>query len=497
MLRQSTLDQLSQIVGPGNLLTTREDLAAYAYDATPRMGRLPDAVVKPGTTEEVSRILQMANREGFKVVPRGAGTNLSGGTVPIQGGVVMQLTRLNRVLEVDTENLTALVEPGVITSDLHATVEAIGLFYPPDPGSMTVSTMGGNVAENAGGLRGLKYGVTKDYVIGMEVVLPTGEVITTGGKTVKNVTGYDLTKLMVGSEGTLGVITKILVRLIPKPEAKKTMLVFYRSLDDAAQTVSAIIANRVIPPTLEFLDNVTIRCVEQYIHAGLPLDMEAMLLIEVDGSRSVVEEDSSKVLQVCREHHAAEIQVAETAEDSLRLATGRRAALPALARIKPTMVLEDATVPRSQVAAMVRKIQGIAEKYDLLIGTFGHAGDGNLHPTILCDERDTELMERVDEAVDEMFRAALELGGTLSGEHGIGLAKAPYMPLELKDAGMKAMIAIKKALDPNNILNPGKMYIDQYAGWQPTGNGHGDAPPSSTHHSSPITHDSPVATEAR
>jgi glycolate oxidase len=462
MLEQSILVELGRIVGAENLLTTPEDLVCYGFDATPRLGGLPDAIVKPGTTAEVTRIVQLANSAGFKVVPRGAGTNLSGGSVPIEGGVVIQLTRMNRILEIDTENLTALVEPGVVTSDLHAAVEAIGLFYPPDPGSMTVSTLGGNVAENAGGLRGLKYGVTRDYVMGLEVVLPTGEVINTGGKTVKNVTGYDLTRLMVGSEGTLGIITKILVRLIPKPDAKRTMLVYYRNLNDAAETVSSIIAHRVIPSTLEFLDNTTVRSVEQYIHAGLPLDMEAILLIEVDGPRSVVEEDAEKVVQICREHNAVEIQVSQTAEDSVRLATGRRAALPALARIKPTMVLEDATVPRSQVAAMVRRIQQIAQKHDLLIGTFGHAGDGNLHPTIVCDERDKAEMERVDKAVDEIFAAALELGGTLSGEHGIGLSKAPYMPMEMKDAGMKAMVAIKRALDPNNVLNPGKMYLDQW-----------------------------------
>jgi glycolate oxidase len=464
MLEQSTLVALERIVGKENLLCTKEDLVCYGFDATPRLGRLPDAVVKPGNTQEVSDIVQMANRAGFKVIPRGAGTNLSGGSVPIQGGLVMQMNRMNRILEIDTENLTAWVEPGVVTGDLHAAVEAIGLFYPPDPGSMTVSTMGGNVAENAGGLRGLKYGVTRDYVIGLEVVLPTGEVINTGGKTIKNVTGYDLTKLMVGSEGTLGVITRILVKLIPKPETKKTMLAFYRSLNDAAETVSDIIAHRIIPPTLEFLDRVTIDCVEQYIHAGLPLEMEAMLLIEVDGPPSVVESDAAKVMQVCRDHNAAEIQVSETAEDSLRLSLGRRSALPACARMKPTMVLEDATVPRSKVAPMVRKIQQIAEQYDVLIATFGHAGDGNLHPTIICDERDHEQMERVDKAVDEIFRAALELGGTLSGEHGIGLSKAPFMKMEMKDAGMKATVAIKRALDPNNVLNPGKMYLDDYRG---------------------------------
>jgi glycolate oxidase len=462
MLEQSVLVELGRIVGGENLLSTPEDLVCYGFDATPRLGRLPDVVVMPGSTAEVAHIVQLANRDGFKIVPRGAGTNLSGGTVPIAGGVVVQLTRMNRILEIDTENLTALVEPGVVTSDLHAAVESIGLFYPPDPGSMTVSTLGGNVAENAGGLRGLKYGVTRDYVMGLEVVLPTGEIISTGGKTVKNVTGYDLTRLLTGSEGTLGIITRILVRLIPKPEAKRTMLVYYHSLSDAAETVSSIIAHRVIPPTLEFLDNTTVRCVEQYIHAGLPLDMEAILLIEVDGPGSVVEEDGDKVVRICREHNAAEIQISQTAEDSVRLATGRRAALPALARIKPTMVLEDATVPRSQVAPMVRRVQQIAQKHDLLIGTFGHAGDGNLHPTIVCDERDANEMERVEKAVDEIFAAALELGGTLSGEHGIGLSKAPYMPLEMKDAGMKAIVAIKRALDPNNVMNPGKMHIDEW-----------------------------------
>jgi len=464
--------ELARIVGKDHLLTTKEDLICYGFDATPLIGGLPQAVVMPESTEEVAAILRLANQEGFKVVPRGAGTNLSGGSVAIQGGLVMQLTRLDRILEIDTENLTALVEPGVVTGNLHTAVEAKGLFYPPDPGSTAVSTLGGNVAENAGGLRGLKYGVTRDYVIGLEVVLPTGEVITTGGKTVKNVTGYDLTRLMVGSEGTLGVITRILVRLIPRPPSRKTMLVYYRCLGDAAETVSSIISHRVIPTTLEFLDNVTIRCVEQYIHAGLPLEMEAVLLIEVDGSPSIVEEDAAKVVRICRDHRAAEIQVSRTPEDSFRLAASRRAALPALARMRPTTVLEDATVPRSQVAPMVRRIQQIARKHDLLIGTFGHAGDGNLHPTVLCDERDRAQLERLEKAVREIFEAALELGGTLSGEHGIGLSKALYMPLEMKNAGMKAMVAIKRALDPNNVLNPGKMYIDEYDRHQGPGSRH-------------------------
>ena len=460
MLDKMTLVELSRIVGAEHVLTSPEDLACYSYDATPMISHRPDAVVKPGSTAEVAAIVRLANQTGFKVIPRGSGTNLSGGSVAIEGGVILQLTRMDRILEIDAENLTATVEPGVVTSRLHAAVEALGLFYPPDPGSMTISTIGGNVAECAGGLRGLKYGVTKDYVMGVEVVLPTGEVISVGGKNVKDVAGYDLTRLMVGSEGTLGVITRVIVKLIPLPEAKKTLLALYRNVGGAARTVSSIIAQKVIPATLEFLDAVTLRCIEDYVHIGLPLDVGAVLLIEVDGVPPVVEADAVRVERICHDHGALQVHVAADEAEGRGLATARRSALAALARARPTTILEDATVPRSRVAEMVEAIESIARKYELTIGTFGHAGDGNLHPTILTDERDGEEMARVERAVDEIFRTALALGGTISGEHGIGLAKAPFLPLQANAATMLAMRRLKSALDPNNVLNPGKLFVN-------------------------------------
>jgi len=342
---------------------------------------------------------------------------------------------------------------------LHAAVESRGLFYPPDPGSMTISTIGGNVAECAGGLRGLKYGVTKDYVMGLEVVLPTGEVINVGGKNVKDVAGYDLTRLMVGSEGTLGVVTKVIVKLIPYPESKRTLLALYRGVGDAGRTVSSIIAQKVIPATLEFLDAVTLRCIEDYVHIGLPLDVGAVLLIEVDGVPPVVEADAAKVERICHEHGALQVQVAANDEEGKKLATARRSALAALARARPTTILEDATVPRSRVAEMVEAVEGIARRYGLTIGTFGHAGDGNLHPTILTDERDSDEMSRVQRAVEEIFRTAISLGGTISGEHGIGVAKAPFLPLQANAAALDTMRRLKQALDPNGILNPGKLFV--------------------------------------
>jgi len=459
MLDKKTLADLKELVGAENVLTAEEDLACYSYDATPLLSRRPEAVVKPASTSEVAAIIELANRRGFKVVPRGSGTNLSGGTVPVEGGIVMPLTRMDRILEIDAENLTATVEPGVITSQLHAAVESRGLFYPPDPGSMTISTIGGNVAECAGGLRGLKYGVTKDYVMGLEVVLPTGEVINVGGKNVKDVAGYDLTRLMVGSEGTLGVVTKVIVKLIPYPESKRTLLALYRGVGDAGRTVSSIIAQKVIPATLEFLDAVTLRCIEDYVHIGLPLDVGAVLLIEVDGVPPVVEADAAKVERICHEHGALQVQVAANDEEGKKLATARRSALAALARARPTTILEDATVPRSRVAEMVEAVEGIARRYGLTIGTFGHAGDGNLHPTILTDERDSDEMSRVQRAVEEIFRTAISLGGTISGEHGIGVAKAPFLPLQANAAALDTMRRLKQALDPNGILNPGKLFV--------------------------------------
>jgi len=457
MLQPHLLRQLQAIVGPEDVLTEPEDLVVHAYDGTPLMKQRPEAVVIPTSTAEIAALLELANESGFKVVPRGSGTGLSGGSIPVENSIVLLLTRLNRILEIDADNLTATVEPGVITGDLHAAVEAQGLFYPPDPGSLKVCTLGGNVAENSGGLRGLKYGVTKDYVLGLEVVLPTGEVIWSGGKSVKDVAGYDLKHVFIGSEGTLGVFSKILVKLIPRPEAKRTMVAYFTTMQDAAEVVSAIIAAHVIPATLEFLDNTTIRCVEDYTHIGLRTDLGALLLIEVDGQREAVEAEAEKVLAVCRAHRVVEVSIAADAAEADRMASARRSALAALARVRPTTILEDATVPRNKVPEMVALIEETARKYRLHIGTFGHAGDGNLHPTFLTDERDAEEIERVHQAFNDIFAGAIRLGGTITGEHGVGLSKKRFLPQQVGDASLRVMQALKQILDPRQVLNPGKV----------------------------------------
>jgi glycolate oxidase len=457
-MEESFIKELQGIVGGKYTLADRESLAVYGYDATPELESLPGVVLLPGNSEEMARIMALCYQAGVNLTPRGSGTNLSGGSIATAGGVVMQTSRLNRILEIDQENLTATVEPGVITSSLHKAVEAIGLFYPPDPGSMNISTMGGNVAENAGGLRGLKYGVTADYVMGLRTILPDGDLLKSGGKAVKDVAGYNLSQLLISSEGTLGVFSEITVKLVPKPRTKKTMLVHFPELEQAALTVSAIIAARIIPATLEFLDKVTIKCVEDYAHVGLPLDVDAVLLIEVDGHPAEVEEDAAGVRAICEKHRCSFFQTAATPEEALKLSTARRVALSSLARVKPTTILEDATVPRSCIAPMLKFIQETAKKYNLTIGTFGHAGDGNLHPTCLTDERDHDEIRRCHQAFSEIFDRAIEMGGTITGEHGVGVAKKPYLPRLVGESGLRVMRGIKHAFDPKGLLNPGKIF---------------------------------------
>ncbi|MEJ2635002.1 MAG: FAD-linked oxidase C-terminal domain-containing protein [Calditrichia bacterium] len=452
------LEEIETIVGKNNLLTSAEDRIAYSYDGTQLLAHTPEAIVIPRDTGHVSEIVKMANREKFAIVPRGSGTGLSGGAIPQENSIILLMNHWDRILEIDQENLTAWVQPGVITADFHAAVENIGLFYPPDPGSMSICTIGGNVGENAGGLRGLKYGVTKNYVMGLEVVLPTGDIAAFGGKTVKDVAGYNMKDLFVGSEGTLGIFTKILLKLIPKPQSIKTMLAIFDSIQDAANTVSAIIASRIIPATLEFLDNTTIRCVEDYARIGLPVDKEALLLIEADGYKGEVEEDAHKIMEICRKNHVADLKIAKDEQEADTLKTARRAAFSALARSRPTTILEDATVPRNQVAPLVMKVQEIAKKYNVTIGNFGHAGDGNLHPTGLTDERDSEEIKRVEQAFEEIFEVTVQLGGTITGEHGVGLAKKQFLQKWLDPGALGMMRKMKEFLDPNNILNPGKIF---------------------------------------
>ena len=456
MLNQSLIQDFQKLLGPEQVFVSEADRLTYAYDAAVLEPVLPALVLRPQSTEALGRVVALCNDHGLPLTVRGAGTNLSGGTIPRPGGVVVLTNALNKILEINEADLYAVVQPGVITAKLAAAVEAKGLFYPPDPGSMAVSTLGGNVAENAGGLRGLKYGVTLDYVMGLEFFAAAGDLVKTGSRTVKCVTGYNLTGLLVGSEGTLGVLSQIILKLIPLPQARRALMATFAQVNQASETVAAIIAARVVPATLEFLDNFTIRTVEDYSHAGLPVDAAALLLIEVDGHPAVVAEEADRVEAICRKLGATQVHAAKDAAERDRVWSARRAALSALAKLKPTVVLEDATVPRSQVPAMIRAIEGISQKFHLPIGTFGHAGDGNLHPTILTDRRDQQEWARVEAAVEAIFDAALALGGTLSGEHGIGKAKARFLEKEVGPGTILYSKRIKAALDPKNILNPGQ-----------------------------------------
>lgn len=460
MLSQPVRNELISIVGSEWFKDDTETLVSYSYDATPLYQSMPDAVIFPASTEEVSSIMKVCSKYKVPVVGRGAGSNLCAGVVPVQGGLVMVMRRMNKLLEIDEANLTATFQTGLNTKEFHSAVEGRGLFYPPDPSSMIICTMGGNIALGAGGLRGLKYGTTKDYVIGLEAVLANGDVLRTGGKLVKDVAGYDLTRLLVGSGGTLAIITEATVKLIPKPEYRRAMVAIYSDLHAAARSVSQIIAGRIIPCTLEFMDKATITVVEDFAKIGLPVHAEAILAIEQDGDEATVERDLSRIESICRQEGAIEVRVAATPEEGAKVMEARRSALSALSRLRPTTILEDATVPRSKIADMVLEVQRIAAKYDVQICTFGHAGDGNLHPTAMTDARNSEEIHRVEKAFDEIFDAAIRLGGTITGEHGVGMVKAPYLEWKVGPAGIHVMKRLKEAFDPDNILNPGKLFAE-------------------------------------
>jgi glycolate oxidase len=454
----TVIEKLQQALGDEAVRTSPEDLSVYAFDGTAILFQLPTCVVLPESVDQVATILTIANDMATAVVTRGSGTGLAGGSVPSPGCIVLCLVKLNRVLEVDTANLTMTVEPGVLTQKIADTATAAGLFYPPDPGSIKISTIGGNVANNSGGLRGLKYGVTRDYVMALEVVLADGRVLQTGTKCVKDVAGFSLRDLFIGSEGTLGVMTKITLKLIPPPETKATMLGLFDQMTDAARTISAIIEARIIPCTLEFLDRTTVACVEEFAHIGLPTDVEALTLMEVDGHPAQVAEAADQIEKIALEHGAREVRRASSEEEATRLASARRTAFSALARRAPTVILEDITVPRSELAKMVAAVERIAKEHDLEVGTFGHMGDGNLHPTFLTDERDKVEMQRVEVAMKEMFQTAIDLGGTITGEHGVGLAKKPFLRGALGDVPLDVMKSLKGVFDPKGILNPGKIF---------------------------------------
>lgn len=455
-----TVTRLQERLGLSKVLTSLEDRIAYSYDGTFAQN-LPDVAVLPESTEEVATVVRIAAEHRVPVVPRGMASGMAAASIPFGGGIALSLTRMNRILEIDEENHTARVEAGIVTADLQAEVERRGLFYPPDPSSNHHSTIGGNIACNAGGPRCLKYGVTGDYVMGLTVVLPDGRVLKTGGKAIKNVVGYDLISLFVGSEGTLGVITAALLRLTARPQFVRTARAEFPSLEDGSRTVNAILAAGIVPATLEMMDETAITCIEEAMGLGLPLDVEAMLIIETDGSdEGTVVREIEAVAHICQENGARQVSVARDEAERARLWRARRSVSPSLARKAPNKLGEDITVPRSAIPEAIRRIKAISTRYGLPIVVFGHAGDGNLHPNILFDKRDPEQQAKVEPMVGEIFGVALELGGTLSGEHGVGTLKRPYMEQALGPISLEVQWRIKRALDPQNIMNPGKVLPD-------------------------------------
>ena len=458
MASQALIKDFEDLIGKENVFTSEADRQSYSFDSAVLEPVVPAMVLRPTTTEQLGLCVKKLYDNGIPMTVRGAGTNLSGGTIPDHSDTVVVLTTgLNRILEINPNDLYAVVEPGVITADFAAAVAKKNLFYPPDPGSQAVSTIGGNIAENAGGLRGLKYGVTKDYLMGVEFFDATGEVVKTGSRTVKCVTGYNLAGMLIQSEGTLGVISQAILKLVPPPKASKALMAVFDDMQNAAEAVAGIIAAHVLPCTLEFLDNNTIVRVDDFTKAGLPRDAAAILLIEVDGHPAQVADDAEAVERVLKENKAVAVHVPKDAAEKFKLWEARRMALPVLARCRPTTVLEDATVPRSQIPAMMKAVNDIAAKYKVEVGTFGHAGDGNLHPTFLCDKRDAEEFKRVEEAIDEMFDTAIRLQGTLSGEHGIGTAKAKWMEKETSRGTILFSQRLRRALDPKGLLNSTKL----------------------------------------
>jgi len=456
-MNRKSREKIRKIVGKDHSSDRAEDMVLYAYDAMNRR-YMPDMVAHPEGAREVAAIMLAANEEGFPVIPRGAGTGLTGGSLAVDGGLVITMDRMNRILDIDEENMTAWVESGVINGDLQKEAEKRGLFFPPDPSSADFSTLGGNAAENAGGSRAVKYGVTRDYVMGMEVVTPTGQIIHTGSSAIKSVTGYDLTRLMVGSEGTLGIITKLLLRLIPRPETTGTMLAGFSETGIACKAVIQILRSSTTPSTLEIMDRSAVDCVREYLDMELPEGTAALLLIEVDGSARQVEEQVRDLNSVCEGVGVTFFKIAATEAERNSLWKARKSLSPAIMKIRPLKINEDVAVPRMKIPDLIRGVEGISKKWDIITVTFGHAGDGNVHVNFLLDPDDPDEVQRAHSAVGDLFQLTVDLGGSLTGEHGIGIAKAPYLGIEVSQETVEVMRSIKRALDPNNVLNPHKTF---------------------------------------
>ncbi len=457
MISKSAIKKLTHILGKKNILTNKQDLLTYSHDATYREF-MPDVVVFPKDAEEISSILKLANEELFPIIPRGAGSGMSGGALAIRGGLVMSMNRLNRILLIDQGNMIAKVEPGVVTGHLQEEAEKCGLFYPPDPASLDVSTIGGNVAECAGGPRAVKYGVTRDYVLGLKIVLPTGEILDVGVETTKGVVGYDLVRLIVGSEGTLAIITEITLRLIPKPEMEKTMLVVFPDILSAARCVSRIIKDRIVPSTVEFMDSLSVECVRDQLCLEVPEGELTILLIELDGDQLQIDKDARRIEDICQQMGTIGFRLARDKKEAEDLWKARRNLSPSLPKLKPHKINQDVVVPRSRLARFVTTLSDIGRRYNLSIPSFGHAGDGNIHVNIMLNRDDKDEAERANQALKEILNLVIDLKATLSGEHGVGISKKPYIGMEISPAGLKLMGRIKKAFDPNGILNPGKIF---------------------------------------
>ena len=456
-MKQETIDKLKKIVGKQNLTTEQEQLICYSYDATGQEF-MPSAVIFPASAKEISEIMKLACAEGVPVIARGAGSGFVGGSLPVSGGLVLSTKRMNSIVEIDRENMIAVVEPGVVTGHLQQEVEKVGLFYPPDPSSHKFCTLGGNLAMGAGGPRAVKYGVTRDYVMGMDIVLPTGEMISCGTRTSKGVVGYDMTRLMVGSEGTLGIVTRIILKLIPKPKCKSTLYVEFPGCVDAGKAVSAITSSGIVPSILEFIDRSALTCIQDTLKEPLNENVGAILLIEVDGLEASVNDGVTKISELCTKFGAMKIVEASDPKEAEALWSARRAISPSLFKLGTKKINEDIVVPRNMVPRLIEGLEAISNRHDLVMANFGHAGDGNIHVNIMINKGNPDEENRAEEAVREVFQLALDLGGTISGEHGIGISKQPYIAMELSEIEIGLMKGIKKVFDPSNILNPGKIF---------------------------------------